>query len=390
MTQIAVGTPIHPAGWLRLVSKTPSREPHAMTAALSSIASPAAGQARNREIEPAVTVVVPTRGQSQVLVDVLKALDTQAGIARSAMEVVVVLDGAGADAATRLRARAWSVRLRILEILRSGTGAARDVGWRAAHAPLILFLDDNVVPAACLVSEHLAAQESRGPCVVLGRVQQPQGRVTPWTAYDHHVMAKKCARLDRVEVPSGIHYGGNVSMPRDLLAKVGGHDHVLQHDADVELGDRLRARGAAFAYCPSAVGVHRGTSDYRTWRRSYFLHGRWDVALRRDRGLSGGLDGLLACYYDRHPLNRLAVRVGMGRRTVDEGGLADAAATVGSLAYRLRLDGVCYAAYSCAANILYWSGVRDAMRGSAAFWKAVRSLRHHRGRPYVAATIWEP
>lgn len=331
---------------------------------------------------PAVSVVIPTLGGS-VLTDVLACLDAQAGIDAGSMEVVVVVDGRGLAATPSLGEGRYSFSLRVLEIPHAGPAAACDIGWRTGQGPLVLFLDDDVVPSGRLVAEHLEAQKMHGPCVVLGRVEPPPGRRQPWMAYDDRVMSRKFTRLERDEVPSGIHYGGNVSLPRELLVEVGGHDHVLQQDADVELGDRLRAQGAAFRYHPAALGVHHGSADYRTWRRRHFLHGRWDVALRRDRGLSGGLKGLLACFYDRHPLNRLAVRLGLGRRTADQGGLADVAARLGALAYSLRLDAVSYAAFSYAANLLYWSGVRDGMRGSTAFWKAIRAVRHHRGRPYM-------
>lgn len=357
-----------------------------MTVVASSITSPRPGRTRCGRLLPAVSVVIPTHGRSPWLFQVLDALDAQVGIEGSSVEVVVVLDGAGSQLASGLRRRARAGGIRVVEILHAGTAAARDAGWRAARAPLIVFLDDEVVPSARLVVEHLAALGSCERCVVLGRVEPPAGRLEPWTAYDNRVMARKYAGLGRDEVPSGIHYGGNVSLRRDLVRDIGGHDHVLQHDADVELGDRLRAQGVAFVYRPAAVGIRHGGADYRTWRRGHFLHGRWDVALRRDRGLSGGLEGLLACFYDRHPLNRVVLRIGLGRRTADEGGLADAIAQVGSFAYRLHLDAVSYAAFSCAANLLYWSGVRDGMRGSAAFWKAVRAVRRHRGRPYLAMT----
>jgi GT2 family glycosyltransferase len=332
-----------------------------------------------------ISVVIPTRSRGQLLFTVLGGLDAQHGIERRAMEVVVVVDGAEKETAEQVRKGQWRYRLRVVEIPHAGPAAARDAGWQVAEGPLIVFLDDDVVPSPGLIAEHLAAHRLHGSCVVLGRVEPPPGRRPPWTAYDDRVLARKYGRLAHEEIPSGIHYGGNVSLPRELLCVVGGHDHVLQQDADVELGDRLRALGVRFVYHRAALGVHHGSVDYRTWRQRYFLHGRWDVALRRDRGLSGGLPGLLACYYDRHVLNRLAIRAGLGQRTGDKGGLVDLVAAAGALAYRLRLDGVSYAAFSCAANLLYWSGVRDGMRGGAAFWKAVRSVRRHSGRPYRAA-----
>jgi glycosyltransferase involved in cell wall biosynthesis len=355
-----------------------------ITSSASSV--PASAGPEQGQTPLALTVVIPTRDRPKLLLKVLTGLQNQRGLDLRTMEVVVVVDGGPDRTAQLLNSLAHGYHLRVLEILHAGTPGARDAGWRTAAAPLILFLDDDVVPSPRLVAEHLTVQRDVGPCVALGRVAPPGCRRPAWTAYDDRVLTRKYARLLRDEVPSGIHYGGNVSMPRELLEMVGGHDHVLQHDSDVELGDRLRARGVRFVYRPAALGAHRGAADYSTWRRRHFLHGRVDVALRRDRGLTGGLQGLLACYHDRHPLNRLVVRLGLGRRSRDHGGLVDILAVVGKIAYRLRMDGLSYGAFSAAANLLYWSGVRDAMRGSDPFWQAVRSVRHHRGRPYLPKT----
>lgn len=328
---------------------------------------------------PTISVVIPTVG-GPLLADVLAQLDAQSDLEPGSMDVVVVVDGQAPSAALPARSRV-NFPLRVLGLRHSGVAAARDMGWRAAQGSVVLFVDDDVVPSVRLVAEHLRAQKEHGPCVVLGSVQPPAGRRLPWIAYDDRVMAKKYRRLSSEELPSGIHYGGNVSLPRRMLEAVGGHDHALHHDADIDLGFRLRQQGVMFVYCSAAAGVHHGSAEYRAWRRRHFLHGRWEVALGRDR--PGGLEDLLACYYDRHPLNRLAIRLGLGRRSAESGGMADSAAWVGALAYRLRLGSLAYAAFSCSANVLYWSGVRDGMRGSAAFWAGIRSARHHRGRPYL-------
>lgn len=333
---------------------------------------------------PAVTVVITTRGGAD-LPNALLALNHQRGPGASAMEVVVVLDGAVRGTAEQVRALDVRYRLRVIEVLHTGPGGARDAGWQAATGPLILFLDEDVVAAPDLIAEHLRAGSEHGPCIVLGHVRASRRRRSPWIAYDDWVLAKKYARLRRDEIPSGIHYGGNVSLPRDLLQAVGGHDQVLQYDSDVELGDRLRARGVRFVYNPAATAVRHGSTSYRDWRRRHFLHGRWDVALRRDRGLSGGLEGLLACYHDRHAFNRCVVRLGLGRGRRQRGGPVDFLAAFGALAYSLRLNRLAYGAFSGAANLLYWSGVRDGMRGNEAFWSGIRAVRHHHGRPYLVS-----
>jgi hypothetical protein len=107
-----------------------------------------------------------------------------------------------------------------------------------------------------------------------------------------------------------------------------------------------------------------------------------DVAIYRDRGYAGGLQSLVACYHDRHPLNRFAVRIALSFKSL-ESAVVDSSGWLGTTAHSLGLHPLARAALSVTANTVYWSGVRDGMRGNAAFWSLVRRTRRHTGRPYV-------
>ncbi|TDC03724.1 glycosyltransferase [Nonomuraea longispora] len=83
-----------------------------------------------------ITVVIPTIGRATLL-------DTLAAVG-SAMPVIVVDDRT--EAAGGVLA-SLPGRVRVVRSFGRGPAAARNVGWRAAETPWVVFLDDDVIPA---------------------------------------------------------------------------------------------------------------------------------------------------------------------------------------------------------------------------------------------------
>src|SRR2546423_10247599 len=106
---------------------------------------------------PALSVVISTLGNYAVLERVLDGYDAQ-DAPPGTFEVVVVADRADPDPAAVDRAigegRPYAVTR--LTGRTPGLSANRNTGWRAARAPLLLFTDNDTIPVAQLVSEHLA------------------------------------------------------------------------------------------------------------------------------------------------------------------------------------------------------------------------------------------
>jgi len=332
---------------------------------------------------PVLAVVIPTRDRLALVNRLLTALDAQQRLAAGSWEVLVVVDGSADDTADSLASVSFGFPLTILEVRHSGAGSARNMGWTHTQAPLVLFLDDDLIPNPMLLAQHIAAHKKHPKAVVLGQVSPDRTMQSDaWTFYDQMTMADRYAALGRKEVPSGIHVGGNFSVQRRHLEQVGGFDDHLVISEHIDLGFRLAEIGLEFMYEPDAEAVHCGRRSYDKWRLMHRIQGRMDVAIYRDRGYAGGLLSLIACYHDRHPLNRLAVRLALTSKIL-ESAVIDCSSWLGQIAHSLRLRPLARAALSVTANAIYWSGVRDGMRGNAAFWRLVRRTKRHGGRPYV-------
>ncbi len=340
------------------------------------------GSARSMvALSPPISVVIPTRNRLPMLLATLDALAQQREVPLAAVEVVVVVDGSADGTAGRLHEMDTPFQLRVVEKQHAGAAAAREIGWRAARAELVLFLDDDVVADRGLLSAHLGAHADARDRVVLGAIAAPRMRRPAWVAYEDRMSAKKGRRLELLEVPAGIHYAGNVSLSRHALEEAGGFEFRMPFEAHVVLGERLRRLGYHFLYLPEANGTHVGETSLAEWMTRYRVKGRTDVALARTSAYPGGMESLVGCFHDRHLLNRLAVRAALGKREREQG-LAQLLARVGVNTQRLGLGAFSAAALSACANLLYWSGIRDGLRDDRLFWGLVRSTRNFRGRPY--------
>lgn len=332
---------------------------------------------------PVISVVTPTHNRLELLTRTLRSLAEQDGLSASTYEVIVVVDGDYDHTADALRQMTFPFRLTIIQQVRSGVAVARNAGWRTARGDVILFLDDDIIPKPNLLREHLRAHEAQARAVVIGRFSPDTSiRRTAWTRYDELAQEKKYAAMGRTEAPSGIRlYTGNVSMPKAALEAVGGFDHTLPRNEDVDLGLRLQELGYGFVYAPAADGLHCGYRDFDGWRRMPPMYGRLDVAMYKDRDSIGGLETIVACYHDRHLLNRLAVRLAILHPELGRT-LTGFFAWAGLTTYSWRLDRISYLSLSALWNVLYWTGVRDGFRGNRPFLQLLRKTRRERRRPY--------
>ncbi|HEX6348743.1 MAG TPA: glycosyltransferase family A protein [Candidatus Dormibacteraeota bacterium] len=333
---------------------------------------------------PRLSVVIATGGGIDFLERALRALERQTGAGARDFEVVVVADGASDVTQHAVAELRTPLQVSVAVRPRSGLASARNAGWARAQAPIVLFLGQRVIAGPELVAGHLGAHaQSPRPRVVLGRVTLDHGRrLWPWEAYDDWALARKYAGLYVRETPSGIHHGDNFSIPLSLLREVGGYRAGLVVDSDMDLGHRLHGMGIEFTYEARAVACQQEPVGVEDWLQRQRVQGRMEVALFRDGGYAGGIDSLVACYHDRHPLNRLAVRLALADRAREDA-LTSASVWFAGLAAAAGAGRLSRLAMSCAANIAYWGGVRDGLRGRQAFTAAVRRTRAHRQRPYV-------
>jgi glycosyltransferase involved in cell wall biosynthesis len=208
---------------------------------------------------PVVSVVVPTRGRAaylEVTLDSLLAQRTEA-----AHEIVVVDDGAR-DATAAVVAARPGVRY-VSHGDGRGLNAARNTGLRQSRAPLIAYVDDDVlVPSGWLdalvegARRHPGAEAFGGPIRARFEGRTPRGcgrEEPPITTLDLGV--------DDCEAPMA--WGANFALRRDAVGRIGEFDEriVRPHGDEEEWLERLRAAGGTIVYLAGAGLDHRRTAE---------------------------------------------------------------------------------------------------------------------------------
>ena len=195
-----------------------------------------------------LSVVVPTHNQAQLLEACLRSLKQQT-VGVDAYEIVVV-DDASTDKTPDVIARAAGpVKIASIRFPSNrGRSAARNAGIATASAPLIVFVDSDVVVETDFLQWHLSTHRRfgpgilcRGPVVLVHDLSAVPNGKKP-------VRASSPAYLDTA----------NASVQKAALEQAGRFDELFPGYGweDFELGLRLKRAGIRRVFCPSAVAYH--------------------------------------------------------------------------------------------------------------------------------------
>jgi GT2 family glycosyltransferase len=319
---------------------------------------------------PRLSVVVPSYQRAHALERVLEALRAQDAPPGS-YEVLVVLDGSTDGSAELLETWVREERLPGLRWHRqenAGQSAARDAGVRLAAAPVVLFVDDDVVASPGLVARHLAWHAAGERVAVLGDCEiVPDGRApdVPPSLYMQFVriwwedMYRVRALPGRVSSFRDF-CAGNVSLRRDDYLAVGGFDRAFRGygGEDYELGYRLLRAGVRFVPDREAHADHYHRQHVRSAFVSSHQEGIADVYLgRKHPELRAGLR--VMHLPTQGALGRLA-RLAFTAPWL-EAPLARAGGVALDLFERLHLRGRWHRLHLLLRGHAYWCGVREAL-----------------------------
>jgi glycosyltransferase involved in cell wall biosynthesis len=201
---------------------------------------------------PGISVVVTTKNRERRLSALLQSLRNQK-LDPQTFELVVV-NNASTDGTRELLERAREAAgLHVVPIENSvdrGTGAARNLGWRAARAPLIAFTDDDCEATPDWLSALIDAGKRHPEAVLQGRTEPiPRERAS----FGPFSRTKKVTSL-------GPYFETcNIAYPRRLLERLGGFDadaFPSWGGEDTDLAWRALAQGAEAVFVEGALVHH--------------------------------------------------------------------------------------------------------------------------------------
>lgn len=320
------------------------------------------------------SVIVPSYNRRATLEMVLEGLARQT-LPLGQFEVIVVLDGSTDDSNQMLTTWQRSGRLPHLRSHRqpnSGQATARNTGAQLARSPVLLFLDDDVVPDPDLVATHIrhyAAGQSLavlGDCLVVRERQDSLYHLGVWSWWEDTYNERALAGRQ----PGFRDFcAGNVSLRRDDFLTVGGFNPAFRGygGEDFELGYRLLRHGVRFVPDRRARARHYHRTTVKGVLRATRQEGLGDVLLgQMHPELRSGLRLMTI------PSDRYGLLVRMAVLAPAPGDLL--MAVLGGLLplwERLRMRRRWQAYFNHMRGYAYWRGVRDAL-GS---WKALREYQ---------------
>jgi GT2 family glycosyltransferase len=276
---------------------------------------------------PVVSVVVPTRNRAAYL---QVTLDSLAGQELAEPYEVIVVDDSSSDSTPEVARR--STARYVAHGVHRGLNLARNTGIRESSAPLIAFVDDDVLAPRRWLAELVAGAARHPDAEAFGGPIRARLEGTPPRGCGREDPPITTLDLGAEDRPAEVVWGANMALRRSAVERVGPFDEKLTrgHGDEEEWLERLRAAGGRIVYVAKAGLEHRRSGDdarLRPLARAAYARGRAARASDRRRGQAPGAG------------RELRVLAGCGWHTVRRGcpqGLIMGAHSAGRVAELLR------------------------------------------------------
>lgn len=230
-----------------------------------------------------LSVVIPTYNRREALARILLALQEQT-LPACDFEVVVSIDGSVDGTRELLGEIAVPYRLSALWRNNAGRASACNAGARQARGELLLFFDDDMLPAPECLAAHLAAHRDGARRAVLGAipfVTAEQGE--PLREFLSAKVNTVLARLSQsgYSMTPRDFFSSNFSIGRDLFFELGGFDGNFRAygNEDVDLAFRIMAAGVPIVFHREALARQCYDKDFAALARDTVNKGRTAVQL---------------------------------------------------------------------------------------------------------------
>jgi GT2 family glycosyltransferase len=306
-----------------------------------------------------VSVVIPTHERRASVERVLRSLTDQS-LPPDDYEVIVSIDGSTDGTRELVDAVRAPFALRSTWKPRGGRASACNAGWKIASGSIVLFLDDDMEATRELLAAHVDAHASTSNLGVVGAVPiSIDGSANPVARY---VADRFNGHLRNLAAPGyefGLRdfYGGNFSVARAVLEKIGGFDEAfgVYGNEDLDLSLRLRAVGVRLVFSSAAMARQHYEKDFPALARDNLEKGRTAAQLARKHPAS--FTNLKLSQFDRGPVATRLTRNALLAATRRWPGTRDRVVRLVTWMTERRVPGLRHA-YPAVLDYLYWLGAR--------------------------------
>jgi glycosyltransferase involved in cell wall biosynthesis len=204
-----------------------------------------------------ISVIIPTYNRRERLSDCLNALANQTQSAQD-YEVIVVVDGSTDGTVEMLKKLATPYHLRVILQENSGQTKALKNGIASANGRICLLIDDDILPEADLLSEHLNLHKKNDNRVGIGYIKMivpanadlfTKCYAQSWQEHYEELLTGK-----RTPIWNDC-FGGNMSAPKSAMISAGGYPTNVKRGHDTEFAFRLNQNGLEFVFLPKAAAA---------------------------------------------------------------------------------------------------------------------------------------
>ncbi|MCK4233596.1 glycosyltransferase [candidate division WOR-3 bacterium] len=207
-----------------------------------------------------VSIVIPTFNRKAELKKLLDALKEE-DYPYSNFEVIVVDDGSCDGTREFLKTCKTPFNLvTVLHERNKGSASSRNDGIKAANNEIILFLDDDLIPASGIIMHHCKRHSNKG-CAVIGNIIYKRTFCTRWIS--RYLSTRGVHKIKKSEkIPFKCFWTSNVSIRKKHLFEVGLFDEQFRGAGgeDTEIAYKLENSGVEFLYEKDALCYHKPVS----------------------------------------------------------------------------------------------------------------------------------
>jgi len=222
----------------------------------------------NNNILPKASVIIVTYNTNQKLLS--QNLNSLKNQFNNNYEIIIVDNSDKTD----VKKIALKYPLKYIKLNKNyGLSLARNIGTKYARGGIVIFLDDDAIPAQNFVEEHIHAHKKYN---ILGL----RGKSLPRTSTIYNYLASHYDYGDQI-IPCFINLEGNSSFKRNILIEIGGFNPKLQgaggHEG-LELTYRIISKYKAkskLIYYPSAVIYHDYAYNFIKYIKKVLRHSKY-------------------------------------------------------------------------------------------------------------------
>jgi glycosyltransferase involved in cell wall biosynthesis len=214
-----------------------------------------------------VSVVIPTYNGVKKLPGILQAMEHQT---QADFEVIIVVDGSTDGTVEMLRNFRSSRQLKVIEQRNMGRAAVRNRGVREARGSLIIFYDDDMIPAVDSVQRHTEFHRSNNNAVLTGYTPQfVDSTSNDFVIYRAFLSERWVANypdhIFKMDADNFFITTANCSIHNSLLVSLSGFDEKLTDAEDKDLAKRAWANGVGMYYDKQNVAIHNEEATCRSY-----------------------------------------------------------------------------------------------------------------------------